>query len=208
MIIEGEKLPEDFNEISKIAFDSLEKGDKLFNEGNYIEALNEYKDEIMSNDIYLEFKQEINDIKKRFRNKKIKPIQFIESIVLKYQMELENTNIDDITKRKIKEDFIEYVRNILYEMENEIDRNRCIRDNSARNTIYYWIDKLFNKSANNIEYNIYNDSANIMNSVDGINNLKSLIDELLSYIKKSEILTDDEIKKYIKPTIDRINEKY
>ena len=152
---------------------------------------------------------EIDEIEKKFQNKEITPIQFIENIVLKYQMELENTNIDDITKVKTKNYFIEFIRKILYEIENEIDGNRCIRDNSARNSINYWIYKLFNKSeSNNIEYNIYNDSNNIMNSLDVINNLKFLIDKLLSYIKESKILTDDEINKYINPTIDRINEKY
>lgn len=35
-------MKNNFYEISKIACDSLEKGDKFFNEGNYIEALNEY----------------------------------------------------------------------------------------------------------------------------------------------------------------------
>ncbi len=42
MAKEMKNLPKNFNEISKIAFDSLEEGNKLFNEGNYNAALNQY----------------------------------------------------------------------------------------------------------------------------------------------------------------------
>lgn len=72
------------------------------------------------------------------------------------------------------------------------------------------INKLFNKNKSyNIGYNnICNYNTNIINSLNYIDSLKCLIDKLVSYIKESRILTDDEIKKYIKPTIDRIYEKY
>lgn len=96
-------------------------------------------------------------------------------------MELENTNLCDITKVKIKNDFIEFIRKILYEIENEIGINRCIRDDNTQNAIYYLINKLFNKNKSyNIGYNnIYNYNTNIINSLNYIDSLKYLIDKLV-----------------------------
>lgn len=174
----------------------------------------------MPNDIYSKLKENEKITIENFNSGNITYIQFIEKVCLEYKIAYTGANnVDD--KTEIKNSFMRFIIWILHKIEEEGDQNKNIDISSNINIVLNSVSislkalSEYYDETNSTHFDYTNESGGIMISAINkifsyinFNNLKDLIVELSKNINTSGILTEDEINKFIKPILDRINEKY
>lgn len=174
----------------------------------------------MPNDIYLKLENNIKRIIDNFNKGEISNIPFIEKSCFEYKIAYKDAN-NVYDKTEIKNSFMRFIIEILHQIEKECEQNKNIDKSSNISIIFDSVRislKLLSEyydETNSTHFDYTNESGGIMISAINkifsyinFNNLKDLIVELSKNINTSGILTEDEINKFIKPILDRINEKY
>lgn len=176
----------------------------------------------MPNDIYSKLKENEKVIIENFNSgsgNMTDYIQFIEKVCLEYKIAYEDAN--DIDKKEIKNSFMRFIIEILHQIEKECEQNKNINISSNINIVLNSVSislkalSDYYNETNSTHFDYTNETNGIMISAINkifsyinFNNLKVFIVKLSDNINTSGILTKDEINKFIKPILDRINEEY